>query len=469
MRGNHAAFRVWQQTEAVGPTFVASLIEGVQLTERTQPGTKNTGWMPELDGCRAVAALSVVAAHFAPGSYFNEFASANLGVTTFYSLSAFLLTYLAAREQLNTGRINIGRFFVRRIFRIWPLYFTALVIAFLISSPWGAVGGTQPWSDGFTWFERQGWWFLAFLTNLAMAFNQVDTFSFTAPDPMLVTWSIALEEQMYLLFPFVFIFMVRTKALPLAAALVILGLLARSMFLFLPVSNPEVGPRGGMYYFSLSYVEVFLAGGMAGWIVAHRSDPRYASLVNHFQCRWIGVFLLVFLGLCGVMWAPVLWYPYHWAVPFLYSLMAVVLAAMLVWLVVNPGSLMSRFLRTKAIRVLGVLSYGIYLWHLVVFSVLRTYLDGSVQRFAMEKSIASVLEFVHAISVVVAVSVIGYVAVEKPFLALKNRIGRSDTRNAPADDSMRLLPSFLFTMGIIIAFELIYWKTPPVLGLFKLD
>src|SRR6185503_4907207 len=89
-------------------------------------------WLPELDGMRGIAALLVIWGHYQATPFNPTFSITksaldlslpNIAVAVFYSLSAFLLSFLAVREFDSKGRFFIVRFFLRRILRIWPLYF----------------------------------------------------------------------------------------------------------------------------------------------------------------------------------------------------------------------------------------------------------------------------------------------------------------------------------------------------------
>src|SRR5258708_104866 len=106
-----------------------------------------SGWLPELDGLRCLAALSVAVVHFTPvtapanslpmvlRNYGQQFSIANLSVAFFYGLSAFLLTYIELKRRQAGRSMNVRRFYLRRTLRIWPLYFFIIAIGFLITAP----------------------------------------------------------------------------------------------------------------------------------------------------------------------------------------------------------------------------------------------------------------------------------------------------------------------------------------------
>jgi peptidoglycan/LPS O-acetylase OafA/YrhL len=107
--------------------------------EQGQAPNQETNWIPAIDGCRAVAALAVVVDHYQPWRDLSGvwpytiwartcslFGFGALGVIFFFALSSFLLTFLSLREHQRTGSFSIRKFYVRRMLRIWPLYYVIL-------------------------------------------------------------------------------------------------------------------------------------------------------------------------------------------------------------------------------------------------------------------------------------------------------------------------------------------------------
>lgn len=159
-------------------------------------------FFPNLDGLRFFAFLAVFLFH----SFFtkNEVVAANpvfaalrwltrpgdLGVNFFFVLSGFLITYLLLSERQFTGRIHIGGFYVRRILRIWPLYFVVVFLGFGVF-PWlKAHFGEHALHD-----PAQLSYFLVFLANFNNLYNGSDIPTLT------LLWSVSVEEQFYLVWP----------------------------------------------------------------------------------------------------------------------------------------------------------------------------------------------------------------------------------------------------------------------------
>src|SRR5579863_4317998 len=157
--------------------------------------TPDRFYLPELDGLRFLAFLAVFLSHVATFTYdthprpetielFNMFG--RFGIDLFFAVSAYLLTALVIREKERNGTLDIGRFYMRRILRIWPLYFTWLAILILTRS-W--------WSDYSISF---------FIPYLGFIANVQPFYGIVASIVILPLWSLSVEEQFYVFFPIVF-------------------------------------------------------------------------------------------------------------------------------------------------------------------------------------------------------------------------------------------------------------------------
>ena len=99
---------------------------------------ENSIYLPGLNGLRAIAALSVVIAHISQDgiadfglSLITELPMAGFGVTLFFVISGFLITFLLIKELKKTNTVSIGKFYLRRVFRIWPIYYLFIFICFV--------------------------------------------------------------------------------------------------------------------------------------------------------------------------------------------------------------------------------------------------------------------------------------------------------------------------------------------------
>jgi peptidoglycan/LPS O-acetylase OafA/YrhL len=166
---------------------------------------KKEVYFPNLNGLRFLAALMVMLHHFELSEHISKdtfygrsvIAIGKLGVILFFTLSGFLLTYLLLKEKKETGTVKIRNFYVRRILRIWPLYYLVVFaslyflnhINFLSNPALGVISDHN-------FFERQ-FFFILMLPNIAFAFGYNLPYADQA-------WSIGVEEQFYVFWPLLF-------------------------------------------------------------------------------------------------------------------------------------------------------------------------------------------------------------------------------------------------------------------------
>ncbi|TKS58085.1 MAG: acyltransferase [Nitrospira sp.] len=417
-------------------------------------------WLAEVDGLRALAALSVVLAHFSRGTdasssapiqrflgALDRMSFANLGVMFFFTLSAFLLTYLGVREHDRTGGISLRRFYARRCLRIWPLYFTVLAADLLLVSPRGPLSPTYVAAERqWEWIWSHLWMFAGFLSNWSLALNNIRGHVDQAPFPLAILWSIGVEEQFYLFFPLLLALAVsgKRRAGLLAAGLLLLGVVFRLAFLLAPVDRPTMGASGGMYYATLTYADGFVAGSAAGWLAARRQIPAWM--------RWPGVgvvILLLTLGL-GLIWHDRLWHPYALSSVVLYTATGVAFAACLLWVTSNPQAIVARVLRSRPLKTLGVLSYGIYMWHPMAATLTRTNLDPLIVDSPPEADLRLIIHLTSYVVLTVILAALAYLIVEKPFLRIKERFGVTGQAVSHNDREGRRDMIIILTTGIVL-------------------
>lgn len=377
-------------------------------------------WMPELDGLRAVAALAVVLWHYNPLSK-SDYDLANIvqflpvgpmGVVFFFVLSSFLLTRLSVTEFDRYGRIDVVHFYIRRCLRIWPLYFAFLPCAFVV-----AADTVRP--SELVWIRHHAWMWFGFLSNWSLAMTHVGSYLDETPFVLAIFWSLSIEEQFYLLFPIV-LSMTLTSARRVWRTIVIvamLGAVCRAIFLFIPLGLHPPVFLGGMYYATWCYADVFLAGCIAGWITA-RGSPHV--LVTVLRRKPTGA--LLGAGVVGLtfLWRQAWSYPYASYCVLLYGVTAGVFAVSILWVAANGGSVLSRLLRSRLLQTLGVLSYGIYVWHPAIASLVLG-LEGIATGVRLNGYLITGTGFVLYFAMTIGGATLTYLVVERPFLALKKR------------------------------------------------
>ncbi len=286
-------------------------------------------YSPQLDGLRAVAVAAVAYSHWLPGWQFGVPFGA--GVHLFFVLSGFLITrILLGLRETPDRRGAIGRFYLRRTLRLFPAFYVVLALAWLAAVPLAAT--TWPWHA-------------AYLSNVFIAWQGAWQGHFSH------LWSLAVEEQFYLVWPWLVVWTPR-RALPaLFAATILLG----------PLTHALAAARG--------LPEPFWAlvpGGSAdslglGALVAWRSWAPAAAPHARLWPRAGAAALLAWLALALVEWQGT-------ALPPLIAVWRQVLQAVvfawIVWRAVDgwPGAV-GGVLGHRALVAIGRISYGIYLVH----------------------------------------------------------------------------------------------------------
>ena len=303
------------------------------------------GYWPALDGLRAIAVLWVLLFHAGVPPFRGGF----IGVDVFFVLSGCLITGLLLAEFDAAGRIALGHFYVRRALRLVPAL--ALVLALFVLASWvrlDAAGGRAS--------VREALWAGAYLTNWVRAFG-------LDPMPHLGhTWSLAIEEQFYLLWPALLLACVRgggggarrVLALALALALAVWGW---------RVALTLAGASADRLYNGLdTRVDTLMWGcALAAAVQWRRGAPLPAPLARGLAWVALGALALLALAACTL----------DWQARGLYlggSVMVAALSALLVFdLACNPASRLRRALSWPPLVALGRVSYGVYLWHFVIY------------------------------------------------------------------------------------------------------
>ncbi|QIK83555.1 acyltransferase family protein [Sanguibacter sp. HDW7] len=362
-----------------------------------------------IDGLRAVAVLLVLAFHLAPDDVPGGF----VGVDVFFVISGFLITMGLLREKARNGRVDLARFWVKRARRLLP----ALLVVVAVCSPVAlAVGG-----DVRVHLDRQVFGAMTFSSNWVSIAADDSYFSALVPQIFSNLWSLAVEEQFYLVWPFVVVgvlLLARSRrAGLLAAGGAALVSAAAMALLYSPGEDPT-----RVYYGTDTHVFGMMLGALlafwyfgnvrtgrpAPWPAAIAPVGRGARLVRALKRRRPGVVAMVCLAVIG---AFALLVPWDSPVTYRGGLLVLSLAAALLVTTMLHESRVRRVLETPALRWIGERSYGVYLWHWPVFVLLT-------QIFAKQYVEGSGIPLVWVVTVVVTFLLAGlsYRFIEQPVL-----------------------------------------------------
>ena len=315
------------------------------------PALRPAARVAGLDGLRAFAVVVVVLFHLTPGVAIGGF----LGVDVFFVVSGFIITRLLLLEHVATGGIRLRGFWARRARRLLP----ALVVLLLACSTAAlAVGG-----DVLVGLGGQLLASLTFSSNWYFIATGSDYFAGAVPELFRNLWSLAVEEQFYLAWPLVLLFVVlrmwRGGRIALLAGATAASALAMAVLLT-PGQPTPVYYGTGTHAFGLT-LGALLAVVSRWWPVHALEWPRAAR-------RGLGaggvVALAGLLVLTAVMPGDADW-TYRGGLLAVAVLTTVLIAAFLV-----PGSPLARAIDIAPLRWIGERSYGIYLWHWPVFILL---------------------------------------------------------------------------------------------------
>ncbi len=332
-----------------------------------RPAAAGVGYFPAIDGLRAVAILSVLVYHLRPGLLPGGFA----GVDVFFVVSGFVVTASLVHLRFERLRPLLAYFYCRRIVRIVPALVAMLVVTALLTVMF--VPGS-----GFV-FEARNTALAASLgaSNIYLALRGSDYFDPRQDlNPFLHTWTLGVEEQFYLLFPFFFFFCQRIVDDPrqsrrAAAAVAILAALS----LLLAWQLVQRGPLLGFYLMPARFWE--LGCGMLLCLTIARWRPRLAALAAWAATAGFAG-LIAALGLTFAFAASSL-------LPLRHLLLAVAATTGLIAFVcAQPLALPVRALAHPVPVFIGKVSYSLYLWHWPVFVMFRWTigLDGAAHAAA---------------------------------------------------------------------------------------
>jgi len=306
-------------------------------------------YRPDIDGLRAYAVMAVVVFHFGlPGV-----GGGYVGVDVFFVISGFLITRLIVDEVAGTGRFSFSNFYLRRARRLAPAMLTTFVACFALAFL------VFPASD----FER-------FAGSLVYALLSLSNFYFwqeagyfdaaAATKPLLHTWSLAVEEQFYLVWPAVLVFlMLRFRQRAVVAAIVVISMLSLAAAEHLLA----VDPPAAFYLLPARGVELAI-GALMVWAV--RFPPKDPRLLEP----------ILLLGLSMVAAAVFLYTP-ETPFPGFAALLPCAGAALAIY--AGPAKYLGLALRHPVFVAVGKASYSIYLvhWPLFVFYASYTYAEPS--------------------------------------------------------------------------------------------
>ncbi|MFZ0250965.1 MAG: acyltransferase family protein [Acidimicrobiales bacterium] len=358
-------------------------------------------YLPALDGMRACAVLAVMMFHGGIPHMDGGF----MGVDAFFVLSGFLITSLLIGEWRQALTIKLGAFWARRARRLLPaLLLMMLFVAFFASVivPKGTYGALRldAWA---TLLYVSNWHFILVNSNY---FNET-----SASSPLLHTWSLAVEEQFYVIWPLVVLGVMRfTRSLRALFALCCAAAIASALWMYHVYDGGLNTNRAYLGTDTRSQC-LFIGCALAVGLVLVTQRHEGGRLVKGELWRPespTGVALCGALGVVGAAGAVALWvlatststFPYQGG----FFLIGLSVAAVILAAVAAPRSVVPRVLSLAPVRYVGRISYGLYIWHWPIF----IWLDHS------RTGLYGYELFGFRVLVTFAVSVVSFHLIERP-------------------------------------------------------
>ena len=389
---------------------------GGETRRALRPRERSFTYLPVLDGLRGLAVALVVLYHFAPEIFPGGF----LGVDVFFVLSGFLLTSLVLVEHHNTRTVSISGFWGRRIRRLLPAALVTVVvtvaIAFVLEPDYtrNALRGQAIAAIAYV----SNWW--------SIGHDQSYASSFGPQSPVSHFWSLAVEEQFYLLFPFLVLGVIvavgrlgrrrlgRERLNRLSVGLLtvaVLGALASAITMVL--LHTEGTDPSRVYLGTDTRVQTILIGVCLA-CVWYLRPPSTEGAIEPSTARKRSILAALLLAAL-LLGSRFITFTTDWLYQGGLTLVAIGIAVLIWNITRHAAGPAHKVLTTGLMRRLGEVSYGLYLWHwpvLVFLNPQRTGLDGTW------------LFLLRAIVTAVATA-ISYTLIEQPF-----RAGRFSGRSA---------------------------------------
>jgi len=377
----------------------------------------HTIYFSGLNGLRFFAALLVIITHIEliksnlgiDNSWNNPFIEqlGVIGVSFFFVLSGFLITYLLLIEKEKFKKISIKKFYIRRILRIWPLYFFIFILGFIIL-PMFPFFEIPYFSNQF----YENYWqnfilYLFIIPNLA--------FSMFSAVPLIgQSWSIGVEEQFYILWPLIirlkkkitFKFLFYLFTIVISLKIIVLMISLNYIFDWIEVLKK---------FTAMLKFENMIIGAMGALVLKNNKTNILKLIYNpilfifSFFCIFFLIYIIPNKFLDGK-----------------HIIDAIFFIIIILNISSNPKSLIS--LENKVFNFLGKISYGIYMYHMIVIFISIKILNTS-NLIEENYIIFNVVLYILSLGITILVSNISYIYLEKRFLSLKSRYSNIETSN----------------------------------------
>lgn len=374
-------------------------------------------YFENLDGLRFIAFLSVFIAHCFLFSQYkiaspvgnkivgHFFLNGDLGVNFFFVLSGFLITYLLISEKEKSGTLAIKKFYMRRILRIWPVYFLVIGLGFFFIP---FIFQYIPLRDLLFSVEvplSKLPWYLAFIVNFDVVLNGINYLTIVG------LWSVSVEEQFYLIWPILNRFTSKYSLLGALCLLMILSYYYRLTYYF---------DATKIRYSSFSVVNDLAVGGIIAWLVIY--SEKFLKFFRELKKYLIlSIYSLFFICI------PLRGFSHYFSEgvdqillsfePFLFSLF-------FAFIILEQNFSLNSFYKLsnfKQLNKLGKISYGLYCYHMICILIIAFLFKITFGEHIQNSLLLFILQFLLTLALTVLISKLSFRFLESRLLKLKEK------------------------------------------------
>lgn len=318
------------------------------------------------------------------------FKNGEIGVNFFFVLSGFLITYLLIEEKKLTGRIHVINFYIRRILRIWPLFYLVVTFGLVVYPPLkSAFGGEQ-------FPVMHPWTYFVFLNNFDFMRNG-------APAMISILWSVAIEEQFYLCWPLI-LSLVPLRKFPWVFIIIMVGSVIFRCF--------HVGDERVLHFHTLAVIGDMAMGGLFAYCMVF--NEKFKKFIEKLP-RW-AILLIYLSALAGLLFRKEIFAGVFIVIE------RPVLALIFSAIILEQNFSLRSFFKLglyKTVSKLGIYTYGLYCIHVGAM----TFTEIAFTKTGLDMKNPAVLLIIGLVSffITVGLALLSYHFFEKKFLKLKDR------------------------------------------------
>lgn len=364
-------------------------------------------YIKELDSIRAIAVILVIISHWIPPEYIiNKIPNGGLGVDIFFVLSGFLISWILLENKKKSEEFHISKvgfiknFYIRRTLRIFPIYYLVIILLLIFHLYTNTdIGSSYPYyftyTSNFHLFFGNTWEGVGILSHL---------------------WSLAVEEQFYLFWPTLMLFVPRRYLLHVIYIFIAVGVVTQIL-----LRNHPMGP-----IMTPTCFHAFGAGALLAWHMVYFT----AGLEKFYKAVKVLAFIALVIFIAGLV-KP------EWGIFKMLRILSSVFGLFIITYLIHrgkTGNLKLGFIwNNRALIFMGKISYSLYLYHLLIpyFTKMALESVGISVATLLPYKMGYVLMIGVNLVILIAISLTSWLVIEKPILALKKHFEYVEKEHTP--------------------------------------